>query len=113
MAPRVKFDKYLSSSVAAGFTDVETFPEIPGDETWILGVFGGSATGKGTIALQQRISTGPDVWETIRAIACPGTFNFLMNRSSVGDGVLRYRIIRRDESGADQEMAAWFEGYKR
>ncbi len=113
MATRVRFNKYLDDAVGADATVVETLPVIPDGETWVLRKFGGCASGKGKIVLQELQSTEPDVWTTIRGIACPGTAEFEIGKSVVGDVAVRYRIVRIEESSTAQDMVVWFEGYKR
>ena len=109
---RTLLDKYLDDSVAANSTDIWAAPDIPTDEVWHFTKFGGSALEKAVIALQIRTATGPDVWTTLRAVIGPGQFEFSINRDYVGDGVVKFRIVRQEKSGSAQGIIAWAEGYK-
>ena len=111
--PRVLLDDYQDGSVAAGTTDLTTFPVVPTGKVWVLKRFGGALRDKGVVALQLRTATGPDVWATIRALTGPGSSEFTIDRSYTGDGVTRFRIARIEESGTDQDIVSWIEGYEK
>lgn len=108
---RVLIDHYDSSTVVAGGTTVWTSPEIPSGQTWHVDRFGGAALESSLIALQIRVSENPNVWETLRAVASPGSSEFVINRDYKGDGVIRFRVVRQNKGGS-QVVAYWVEGYK-
>ena len=107
---RVLLDKYEDGSVSASGTDVWSSPDVPDGQTWHVSKFGGCAVGAALIALQVRRSTGPDVWQTIRAVAAPSEFD--VNRDFVGDGIIKFRVVRQEKSGEAQPIVFWLEGYK-
>ena len=111
--PRVLLDDYQDDSVVASTTDLKTYPVVPTGKTWVLKRFGGALRDKGVVALQLRTSTGPDVWITIRALTGPGHAEFMIDRSYTGDGVIRFRIARIEESGTAQDIVYWIEGFEK
>lgn len=109
---RALIDKYLDDSVPASTQDIWSSVVVPTGEVWHVSRFGGAATGKALIGLQRRIATGPAVWESLRAVAAPGHFEFDINREFTGDGTLRFRILRDEQSASAQLLFAWLEGWK-
>lgn len=109
---RQLLDKYEDGTVSAGGTEVWTGPVIPTGERWHLAKFGGAAVDSALIALQERISTGPDVWRTLRAVMPRGQGEFNVNRDYIGDGVARLRVVRQEKSGTAQAIVFWLEGYR-
>lgn len=110
--PRQLLKKYLEDSVSSGGQDVWLAPDIPSGETWHLGTFGACARLGALVVLQVRTAVGPDVWQTIRAVAGPGQHEYPVDADVVGDGVARLRIVRQEKSGAAQPIVAWLEGYR-
>jgi hypothetical protein len=110
--PRALLDKYLEDEVTG--TDLWLSPVVPDGQTWHVGKFGGGAVAAALVALQVRTATGPDVWQTIRAVFGPGHGELDVNRDYVGDagGVLRFRVVRQEKSGTPQPIVCWLEGYK-
>lgn len=108
---RELIDKYLDDSVVGDGQDVWTQPDIPSGGTWHLTRFGAMALNAAVIALQKRTSVGPDVWETIRAVAGPGHGEYLVDQDLLGPDD-KIRIVRQEKSGSAQQIVAWVEGYK-
>ena len=99
----------IEGSAAVG-NNVTTFPIIPNGKTVRVRKFGGfdpdiGDNKCGFITLQWGNGGG---WETIRAGGC-GSFEFVLLRDFVGDGVKRHRIIRTNNSVSAKDMVAWAE----
>lgn len=109
---RQLLDKYEDSDVAANGTEVWNAPDVPSGVKFHITRFGGAAVENALIALQKRVSTGPDVWKTIRAVMARGQGDFEMAREYEGDGTLAFRVVRQEKSGNAQPIVFWLEGYR-
>lgn len=109
---RELLDKYEDAEVSANGTEVWISPVVPDGQTWHVTRFGGAAIDLALIALQVRTETSPDVWTTLRAVMPRGQGEFEVNRDYVGDGTVRFRVVRQEKSGQAQAVIFWLEGYR-
>lgn len=114
MPKRTTIHRYLSDPVdTADNTTIGQSP-IPANRSFRVTCFGAALPGNGRAELQKRVSIGPDVWKTIRAVVGPGTGHFESIAAIEGDGAtVALRIRRVNDDGGSQRIMAWIEGYKR
>jgi len=95
--------------VNAGATDTNLSPIVPNGKSAVVLVFGGALLFEATgsyVALQWGDASGG--WQTVRVIAKEGEYH--LNREFIGDGVKRFRIVRRNTDTSARPIIAWIEG---
>jgi len=98
------YNTLVEDDVGAG-AQSETFTAKLAAGSVFIKRFGGvDPTGVSLIKLQ--IGDGA-TWSTIRAGS--GSFEYEVNKTYVGDGVLLFRILRQNRSEKDAPILAWFE----
>ncbi len=108
MAEKTKFDIYLDASVASGATDLQTSAIVPTGKIVRILNFGGfdpltTDLVHSAIAIQWGSGT---TWKTLRS-GGGGTFDFDLKKDIVGDGTKRLRLVRKNNSSAAKNLAAW------
>lgn len=114
MAAKTVINLIVENTVAQGATAISESAIVAAGKTVRLMRFGGyersmSANTTGIIALQWGQGAS---WETIRAGGGSTPFDFVLNRTFIGDGSKKFRLVRqnRDPGGtAAKEMVAWIE----
>lgn len=114
MAAKTSVNLIIENTVAQGATATDNSAIVPAGKTVRLVRFGGyersiSANTTGIIALQWGQGAA---WETIRVGGGPTPFDFILNRTFIGDGAKRFRIVRQNRDpalSAAKEMVAWVE----
>jgi hypothetical protein len=114
MPKRTTIHRYLSDPVSTAENTAVGQDPIPANRSFRITCFGAALPGNGRVELQKRVSAGPVVWKTIRAVVGPGTAHFENIAAIEGDGVdVALRIRRVNDDVGDQRIMSWIEGYKR
>jgi hypothetical protein len=113
MAQKQQINIIVENTVAQGATVTNESAIIPNGKTIMVTKFGGyervQSVSTGIIALQ--IGSGA-AWTTIRVGGGGAPFEFDLQRTFVGDGIKKFRIVRINKDPAassPKEMAAWIE----
>jgi hypothetical protein len=108
MALKTQINLLFEDTIAGGVTDLKLSAIVPTGRKVLLLEFSGYdrplADGIGSI-IGLQWGQGAS-WETLVAGGF-GTFNFQINRTFIGDGVNRFRVVRINKSALAKELYAW------
>lgn len=106
MPKKKEYNILFSDEISPATFSINESPIIPSGVMATLRNFGVSIPSNvidGMAALEWGDTSGG--WTTIRALA--GTFEINMDRSFTGDGVKKFRLVRRHESANNKRIIAW------
>jgi hypothetical protein len=110
LANKTNLFKVLENNIAAGVTDMDLGPIIANGKIAVIKSFGGAIpfnSDGSFIAIQWGDNTGG--WNTIRVIVKEAEYT--INREFQGNGVKRFRLVRKNTNPSTQPMIAWLEGF--
>lgn len=111
---RATFDLIAEDQIDGNDQIINELPVIANGVIWRIQCFGGCDEPvdhtKGSLIALQLYDGG---WTTLRAISvlC-STFEICTNRSILGDGNKKIRVVRQNKSSSSKRVVAWITGIK-
>lgn len=103
--------KTITSVVNAGLSDIFEFPVLPNGEIWVLKTLGAADINMGDNKSSVYIlEFSPEIW----ILSLTGnTQQIFLDKEIVGDGIIKLKITRINNSGSNKRLPVWVHAYKR